>query len=119
MLSLFILFVLILILILSSMSILIKPQNIKIKYEKLRSFECGFDPSHKIRTPFSLRFFIVTVIFLIFDIEVTVMLPIPLGSNLSQFYPFMTRNLILIVLLIGGLLFEWWQGALEWAWRNI
>lgn len=116
---LIILFVLIVIVILLSISSLLKPQNMKIKYEKLRSFECGFDPSHKIRTPFSLRFFIITVIFLIFDIEVTIMIPIPFGGSLTQFSCFITRNLFLIVLLLGGLFFEWSQGALEWNWKNI
>nr|YP_004123099.1 NADH dehydrogenase subunit 3 [Hypsibius dujardini]CBY83892.1 NADH dehydogenase subunit 3 [Hypsibius dujardini] len=105
----------IVIFILLFLSIFMKPQNMKMKYEKLSSFECGFDPSHKMRTPFSLRFFIVTVIFLIFDIEVTIMMPIPFGANLTQFFSYMSSNFILMFLLIGGLFFEWSQGALEWS----
>lgn len=77
-----------------------------MKREKIRSFECGFDPNHNIRNAFSLRFFIITVIFLLFDVEVIIMLPIPLGNRMFNARTFLAYNFVLFCLLLGRLIIE-------------
>nr|WNH42379.1 NADH dehydrogenase subunit 3 [Neoperla vicina] len=86
-----------------------------IDREKSSPFECGFDPKSSSRLPFSLRFFLIAVIFLIFDVEIALLLPLILilpYSDLSIW--FLISSLFLVILLIG-LYYEWTQGALQWA----
>jgi NADH-ubiquinone oxidoreductase chain 3 len=82
--------------------------------EKTSPFECGFDPNKSARIPFSLRFFLLTIIFLIFDVEVVLLIPIPQALNsIHSFFILISGSLFLIGLLLG-LLHEWREGSLEW-----
>nr|YP_009355527.1 NADH dehydrogenase subunit 3 [Plesiops nakaharae]BAX03832.1 NADH dehydrogenase subunit 3 [Plesiops nakaharae]BBU25885.1 NADH dehydrogenase subunit 3 [Plesiops nakaharae] len=84
-------------------------------YEKLSPYECGFDPLGTARLPFSLRFFLVAILFLLFDLEIALLLPLPWGDQLPT--PTMTFSWAssILVLLTLGLIYEWIQGGLEWA----
>nr|YP_009590582.1 NADH dehydrogenase subunit 3 [Pungu maclareni]YP_009590608.1 NADH dehydrogenase subunit 3 [Konia dikume]QBP33932.1 NADH dehydrogenase subunit 3 [Pungu maclareni]QBP33958.1 NADH dehydrogenase subunit 3 [Konia dikume] len=84
-------------------------------HEKLSPYECGFDPLGSARLPFSLRFFLVAILFLLFDLEIALLLPLPWGDQLSS--PLMTFvwTFAVLVLLTLGLIYEWIQGGLEWA----
>nr|YP_009443894.1 NADH dehydrogenase subunit 3 [Lachesilla anna]ATU07115.1 NADH dehydrogenase subunit 3 [Lachesilla anna] len=83
--------------------------------EKLSPFECGFDQKSSSRYPFSLRFFLIAIIFLIFDVEITLILPSIVNLNFCDPYTWLKINLIFIVILIIGILHEWNQGAIEWS----
>nr|YP_009863731.1 NADH dehydrogenase subunit 3 [Neilupotamon xinganense]QKE31062.1 NADH dehydrogenase subunit 3 [Neilupotamon xinganense] len=83
--------------------------------EKNSPYECGFDPSSSSRLPFSLRFFLIAVIFLIFDVEITLLLPITSTINLSNVYSWLSVTVFFLLGLLLGLYYEWYQGALEWS----
>nr|WNH18988.1 NADH dehydrogenase subunit 3 [Hemiramphus balao] len=84
-------------------------------YEKLSPYECGFDPLGSARLPFSLRFFLVAILFLLFDLEIALLLPLPWGDQLpSPLTTFIWASAILVLLTLG-LIYEWIQGGLEWA----
>lgn len=83
--------------------------------EKNSPFECGFDPYRSSRIPFSLRFFLVTIIFLIFDVEIVLLFPVILIMEFSNIlFWFITLFLFIFILLIG-VYHEWNQGALNWS----
>jgi NADH:ubiquinone oxidoreductase subunit 3 (subunit A) len=97
----------------SIISYLIKIKKTSIR-EKRSPFECGFDTKHKFRASFSLRFFIITILFLIFDAETAVLLPLPLNIRTSNQITFILTSLLIFLILSLGLALEWSQGALEW-----
>nr|QDA21660.1 NADH dehydrogenase subunit 3 [Trigomphus carus] len=86
-----------------------------IDREKMSPFECGFDPFSTARIPFSLRFFLIAVIFLIFDVEIALLLPMMMVMYASQIKVWIMVSMIFIMILLIGLYYEWKQGALEWT----
>nr|QNE85955.1 NADH dehydrogenase subunit 3 [Calopteryx splendens] len=86
-----------------------------ISREKSTPFECGFDPFYKARIPFSLKFFLVAVIFLIFDVEIAIILPTMMTMNTSEPSDWGYTFTVVIVILLAGLYHEWYQGSLEWS----
>nr|YP_009116248.1 NADH dehydrogenase subunit 3 [Euastacus spinifer]AJD22592.1 NADH dehydrogenase subunit 3 [Euastacus spinifer] len=83
--------------------------------EKMSPFECGFDPKNSARLPFSLRFFLIAVIFLIFDVEITLLLPLASVAPFTNIISWTYSGLFFLLILLFGLFYEWWKGALEWA----
>nr|AIY61678.1 NADH dehydrogenase subunit 3 [Serritermes serrifer] len=83
--------------------------------EKSSPFECGFDPKNSARLPFSSRFFIIAVIFMIFDVEIALLLPMPITMTMSNMKDWMAISMTFLIILIAGLYHEWNQGALEWT----
>nr|YP_009344773.1 NADH dehydrogenase subunit 3 [Uaru amphiacanthoides]ALR69043.1 NADH dehydrogenase subunit 3 [Uaru amphiacanthoides] len=84
-------------------------------HEKLSPYECGFDPLGSARLPFSLRFFLVAILFLLFDLEIALLLPLPWGDQLSTPLTTFVWAFAILTLLTLGLIYEWAQGGLEWA----
>nr|AML26409.1 NADH dehydrogenase subunit 3 [Staphylinidae sp. BMNH 1274637] len=83
--------------------------------EKSSPFECGFDPKSSARLSFSLQFFLIALIFLIFDVEITLMIPFILILNKSFIKTYLVTLIFFILILIIGLYHEWNQGALNWS----
>nr|YP_003434167.1 NADH dehydrogenase subunit 3 [Tricula hortensis]ABZ05809.1 NADH dehydrogenase subunit 3 [Tricula hortensis] len=83
--------------------------------EKNSPFECGFDPIKSARLPFSLRFFLLAIIFLIFDVEIVLLFPVLISMMSSFNLKTLIGTFIFLIILIMGLFHEWNEGSLDWA----
>nr|YP_009502812.1 NADH dehydrogenase subunit 3 [Zenkerella insignis]ASM91483.1 NADH dehydrogenase subunit 3 [Zenkerella insignis] len=83
--------------------------------EKVSPYECGFDPMGSARLPFSMKFFMVAITFLLFDLEIALLLPLPWASQTNYLNLMAITALALISILALGLAYEWYQKGLEWA----
>jgi NADH:ubiquinone oxidoreductase subunit 3 (subunit A) len=81
--------------------------------EKISAYECGFDPFDDARGKFDIRFYLVAILFIIFDLEVTFLFPWAVTLSKIGFFGFWTMMIFLIILTIG-FVYEWQKGALEW-----
>nr|QDX17947.1 NADH dehydrogenase subunit 3 [Mixcoatlus melanurus] len=82
---------------------------------KLSPYECGFDPLGNARTPISIQFFLVAILFILFDLEIILLLPVPWSINTNPTTTPTTTAAALLIILTLGLVYEWLQGGLEWA----
>ncbi|YP_665730.1 NADH dehydrogenase subunit 3 (mitochondrion) [Gavialis gangeticus] len=83
--------------------------------EKLSPYECGFDPLGSARLPFSIRFFMIAILFLLFDLEIAILLPLAWALQLTNLIKTTTWAIIIFLFMFIGLAYEWSQGGLEWA----
>nr|YP_010925324.1 NADH dehydrogenase subunit 3 [Hylurgus ligniperda]WGL40350.1 NADH dehydrogenase subunit 3 [Hylurgus ligniperda]WKD83317.1 NADH dehydrogenase subunit 3 [Hylurgus ligniperda] len=83
--------------------------------EKNSPFECGFDPKNLARLPFSLHFFLIAIIFIIFDIELTLLLPSIIALKSSNYLSISYSMVIFTMILLFGLYHENNQGSLNWT----
>lgn len=81
--------------------------------EKVSAYECGFDPYDDARTRFDVQFYLVSILFIIFDLEVSFLFPWSICVNTLGVFGFCTMMAFLGVLTIG-FIYEWKKGALEW-----
>nr|YP_009502247.1 NADH dehydrogenase subunit 3 [Acizzia uncatoides]AWU48815.1 NADH dehydrogenase subunit 3 [Acizzia uncatoides] len=86
----------------------------KMDREKASPFECGFDPFSKPRIAFSIHFFCISLMFLVFDIEITLILPLPMVSSEMLLINWISSSLTLFSILITGLFMEWKEGSMNW-----
>ena len=90
-------------------------KKLPLDREKIRPFECGFSPKFNARLPFTLRFFLVALIFLVFDVELVLLFPFLVSLFSSSNINIVFIVMFLLVILSLGLIHEWNQGSLEWA----
>nr|UUB71715.1 NADH dehydrogenase subunit 3 [Bombyx mandarina] len=83
--------------------------------EKCSPFECGFDPKSMSRIPFSLHFFLITIIFLIFDVEIALIFPIITLFKMVNMLTWIKTSFFFIIILLIGLYHEWNQNMLNWT----
>ena len=81
---------------------------------QLTRFECGFDPFSNARTPFSLHFFLLGVIFIIFDLEIILLIPYPLLTNIN-IVSIIPIVITFLIILYFGTIHEWNEGSLAWV----
>lgn len=82
--------------------------------EKISEYECGFEPfDSATRQPFDIHFYIVGLLFLIFDVEVALLFPWSLNLFNSSLVVFWSGFLFIIILIVG-LIYEWKLGVLDW-----
>nr|QZN07998.1 NADH dehydrogenase subunit 3 [Craspedacusta sowerbii] len=81
--------------------------------EKVSVYECGFDPMNTPGEPFSVRFFLIAILFLVFDLEISFLFPWSVGmTSISLQGHFIV--FIFLLILTMGLVYEWKKGGLEW-----
>ncbi|WP_319389002.1 NADH-quinone oxidoreductase subunit A [uncultured Cohaesibacter sp.] len=81
--------------------------------EKLSAYECGFNAFDDARMPFDVRFYLVAILFIIFDLEVAFLFPWAVSFGDLGMFGFVSMMIFLAILTVG-FVYEWKKGALEW-----
>ena len=81
--------------------------------EKLSAYECGFEAFEDARIKFDVRFYLVAILFIIFDLEVAFLFPWAVSLGKIGAFGFWSMMIFLLVLTVG-FIYEWKKGALEW-----
>ncbi len=99
-----------------ALSLMVAPLLIAYKApdpQKLSAYECGFDAFDDARMKFDVRFYLVSILFIIFDLEVAFLFPWAISLGKIGLFGFWSMIVFLAVLTIG-FVYEWRKGALEW-----
>ena len=81
--------------------------------EKLSAYECGFEPFNDSRMEFDIRFYLVAILFIIFDLEIAFLFPWAISLGQIGIFGFVSMMIFLGILTIG-FIYEWKKGALDW-----
>ena len=81
--------------------------------EKLSAYECGFEPFEDSRIKFDVRYYLVAILFIIFDLEIAFLFPWAVSLDAIGGFGLVAMGIFLAVLVVG-FIYEWKKGALEW-----
>ena len=81
--------------------------------EKLSAYECGFEPFNDSRIEFDVRFYLVAILFIIFDLEIAFLFPWAISLGKIGIPGFVSMMIFLFILTVG-FIYEWKKGALDW-----
>ena len=81
--------------------------------EKLSAYECGFEPFEDSRMKFDVRFYLVAILFIIFDLEIAFLFPWAVVLDHIGLEGYLAMAIFILILLVG-FIYEWKKGALEW-----
>lgn len=81
--------------------------------DKLSPYECGFEVFHDARLPFNVRFYLVAILFIIFDLETAFLFPWAVVLRHIGWLGFWAM-IVFLTILVVGFIYEWKHGALEW-----
>ena len=82
--------------------------------EKVSSYECGFNPFGDARSKFEVRYYLVAILFIIFDLELLFLFPWVICFNTLNLVGIHVMFVFLLILTIG-FIYEWYEGALDWS----
>ena len=81
--------------------------------QKLSSYECGFDPFEDTRAKFDVRYYLVAILFIVFDLEIAFLFPWAVALKSIGTFGLVAMGIFLLILVVG-FVYEWKKGALEW-----
>ena len=81
--------------------------------EKLSPYECGFEAFEDARMKFDVRYYLVAILFILFDLEIAFLFPWAVSLDAIGFFGFMAMMIFLAILVVG-FVYEWMKGALDW-----
>jgi NADH-quinone oxidoreductase subunit A len=81
--------------------------------EKISTYECGFEPFEDSRMRFDVRYYLVAILFIVFDLEIAFLFPWAVSLRETGHYGLVVMGVFLAILVVG-FIYEWKKGALEW-----
>ena len=81
--------------------------------EKNSPYECGFEPCEDARMQFDIRYYLVAILFILFDLEIAFLFPWAVAFKDLDFFG-LTSMMIFLAILVVGFVYEWAKGALDW-----
>lgn len=116
---LFLFFIGLLLLILLLLTFFLSYKSSYKDVDKLASYECGFEPFEDTRATFDVQFYLIAIIFIVFDVEIAFLYPWVISLRETNSFDIFLPGFLFFLFVIIGFIFEWYQGALDWKMSNL